>query len=306
MLLDPEILTRLAPLEMKARNIVEGFISGLHRSPYHGFSVEFAEHRPYNRGDDFKHIDWKVYGKTERFYVKQYEAETNLRCHVVLDVSSSMYFKHFAEWSKLRYAIHFAASLMYMMHRQRDACGLALFDETLHLEIPPKSSYKHLRMLYTHLEKLLDEEKEKAFEKRESASANALHKLAESLKRRSLVVILTDLFENVSSHDELVSAMRHLRHQKHEVLLFNVLEHRSERELDFPDGKVLFEDMETGDDLEVIPAQVKEQYSKKVKEYTHQFKIASSEAGVDFEEIDTLSPFDIALLAYLNKRKKLG
>lgn len=306
MILDPAILTRLAPLEIKAKNIVEGFISGLHRSPYHGFSVEFAEHRPYNRGDDFKHIDWKVYAKTERFYVKQYEAETNLRCHVVLDVSSSMYFKHFAEWSKLRYAIHYAASLMYMMHRQRDACGLALFDEDLHLEIPPKSSYKHLRMLYTHLEKQLEEEKEQSKVQKASASADALHKLAERLKRRSLVIVLTDLFENVSGHDELISALRHLRHQKHEVLLFNILEHKSERELDFPDGKVLFEDMETGGELEVIPAQVKDDYQKKVAEYTHKFKIACSEAGVDFEEIDTQSSFDIALLAYLNKRKKMG
>ena len=306
MILDPAILTRLAPLEIKARNIVEGFISGLHRSPYHGFSVEFAEHRPYNRGDDFKHIDWKVYAKTERFYVKQYEAETNLRCHVVLDVSSSMYFKYFAEWSKLRYAIHYAASLMYMMHRQRDACGLALFDEDLHLEIPPKSSYKHLRMLYTHLEKQLEEEQEKSKAQKASASADAIHKLAERLKRRSLVIVLTDLFENVSGHDELISALRHLRHQKHEVLLFNILEHRSERELDFPDGKMLFEDMETGSELEVIPAQVKDDYQRKVAEYTHKFKIACSEAGVDFEEIDTQSSFDIALLAYLNKRKKMG
>lgn len=306
MILNPDILTQLAPLELKARTIVEGFISGLHRSPYHGFSVEFAEHRPYNQGDDFKHLDWKVYGKTERFYVKRYEAETNLRAHVVLDVSSSMYFKHFAEWSKLRYAVHYAAALMYMMHRQRDACGLVLFDDKIEANFPVKSSYSHLRLLYSQLEDQLGDEVEKAREKKPSASAAALHKLAESLKKRSLVVILTDLFENVDNHDALISALRHLRHQKHEVLLFNVLEHRSERELDFPDGKFIFEDMETGSELEVIPAQVKEDYRKKVKEYTHNFKIACSEAGVDFEEIDTQSSFDLALLAYLNKRKRLS
>jgi uncharacterized protein (DUF58 family) len=306
MILNSDILTQLAPLEMKARNIVEGFISGLHRSPYHGFSVEFAEHKPYNQGDDFKHIDWKVYGKTERFYVKRYEAETNLRAHVVLDVSSSMYFRHFAEWSKLRYSIHLAASLMYMLHRQRDACGLVLFDEAVREEFPAKSSYSHLRLLYSKLEDQLREEQEKAAEKRASASAGALHQLAESLKKRSLVIILTDLFENVENHDVLMSALRHLRHQKHEVLLFNVLEHKSERELDFPDGKFLFEDMETGSEMEVVPAQVKEEYRKKVAEYTMKFKIACNEARVDFEEIDTMSPFDLALLAYLNKRKKLG
>jgi uncharacterized protein (DUF58 family) len=306
MILDPNLLTQLAPLDLKARTIVEGFISGLHRSPYHGFSVEFAEHRPYNQGDDFKHIDWKVYGKSERFYVKRYEAETNLRAHVVLDVSSSMYFKHFAEWSKLRYSILYAASLIYMMHRQRDACGLVLFDKEIASYFPPKSSYSHVRMLFGELEQYLDNEKSRSFEQRISASANALHDLAENLRRRSLVVILTDLFENVESHDKLISSLRHLRHQKHEVLLFNVLEHRSERDLDFPDGKFIFEDMETGSELEVIPAQVKEDYKKKVMEYTHQFRIACSEAGVDFEEIDTQSPFELALLAYLNKRKRLN
>ncbi len=305
MILDPDLLTQLAPLDLKARTIVEGFISGLHRSPFHGFSVEFAEHRPYNQGDDFKHIDWKVYGKSERFYVKRYEAETNLRAHVVLDISSSMYFKHFAEWSKLRYAIHYAASLIYMMHRQRDACGLVLFDEKIRRLFPTKSSYSHVRMLYGQLEKELEQEKVKSKEQRGSASADALHELAENLKRRSLVVILTDLFENADSHEALISALRHLRHQKHEVLLFNVLEHKSERELDFPDGKFLFEDMETGSELEVIPAQVKEDYRQKVAEYTHNFKVACNEARVDFEEIDTQSPFDLALLAYLNKRKRL-
>ncbi len=305
MILDPDLLSQLTPLDLKARTIVEGFISGLHRSPFHGFSVEFAEHRPYNQGDDFKHVDWKAYAKTERFYVKRYEAETNLRAHVVLDISSSMYFKHFAEWTKLRYAIHFAASLIYMMHRQRDACGLVLFDDEIRQFLPAKSSYSHVRMLYQQLENQLNDEKVRSRERRSSASANALHELAENLKRRSLVIILTDLFENVESHEKLISSVRHLRHQRHEVLLFNVLENRSERELDFPDGKFLFEDMETGSELEVIPAQVKKEYQKKVQEYTQEFKIACNEARADFEEIDTQSPFDLALLAYLNKRKKL-
>lgn len=305
MILDPDLLSQLTPLDLKARTIVEGFISGLHRSPFHGFSVEFAEHRPYNQGDDFKHVDWKAYAKTERFYVKRYEAETNLRAHVVLDISSSMYFKHFSEWTKLRYAIHFAASLIYMMHRQRDACGLVLFDDEIRQFLPAKSSTSHVRMLYQQLENQLKEESTGSVERRSSASANALHELAENLKRRSLVIVLTDLFENVDSHEKLISSIRHLRHQRHEVLLFNILENRSERELDFPDGKFLFEDMETGSELEVIPAQIKNEYQKKVRDYTQAFKIACNEARADFEEIDTQSPFDLALLAYLNKRKKL-
>lgn len=306
MLLNPDILTQIGPLELKARTIVEGFISGLHRSPYHGFSVEFAEHRPYNQGDDFKHIDWKVYGKTERFFVKRYEEETNLRAHIVLDVSSSMYFKYFAEWSKLRYAIHYIASLMYMMNRQRDACGLVVFDNEIKLQFPPKSSYSHLRMLFSELEKILEQEEKEAKEQRESASAKALHDLAERLKQRSLIIIVSDLFENVSDHGALISSLKHLRHRKHEVLLLNVLEHRSERELDFPDGNFIFEDMETGSELEVLPAQVKENYQKKIRDFTHEFKLACSESQIDFEEIDTQSPFDLALLAYLNKRKRLG
>lgn len=306
MILNPDILTRLAPLEMKAKNIVEGFISGLHRSPYHGFSVEFAEHKPYNQGDEFRHIDWKVYGKTERFYVKQYEAETNLRAHVVLDVSSSMHFRHFAEWSKLQYAIHLAASLMYMLHRQRDASGLVLFDEEIREMLPAKSSYSHLRLLYSRLEEQLQSGRQTPERRRSSASADALHRLAESLKNRSLIIILTDLFESVDNHEPLLSALRHLRHSRHEVMMFNVLEHKSERELDFPDGRFLFEDMETGSELEITPAQVREEYKKKVKEYTTEFKIACSESKIDFEEIDTMSPFDLALLAYLNKRKRLG
>lgn len=306
MLLDPNLLTQLAPLDLKARTIVEGFIAGLHRSPYHGFSVEFAEHRPYNQGDDFKHIDWKVYGKSERFYVKRYEAETNLRAHIVLDVSSSMYFKHFAEWSKLRYSIHYVAALIHMMHRQRDACGLVLFDEDILQNIPAKSSASHIRLLFGQLEKLLNEEETRSKEQRVSASAKALHQLAETLKRRSLVVIVSDLFENVQGHDDLISSLRHLKHQNHEVLLFNILEKKSERELDFPDGKFLFEDMETGSELEVIPAQIKDDYKKKVNEYTQKFNIVCSEAGVDFEQIDTQSPFDLALLAYLNKRKRMS
>lgn len=306
MLLNPDILTQIAPLELKARTIIEGFISGLHRSPYHGFSVEFAEHRPYHAGDDFKHIDWKAYGKTGRFFVKQYEEETNLRAHIVLDVSTSMNFKHFAEWSKLRYAIHYAASLMYLMNRQRDACGLITFDSEIRQKYPPKSSYSHLRMLFGQLEKVLENEDQSRKDKRESASAEALHSLAEQLKHRSLVVILSDLFENVSNHDALISALKHLRHRKHEVLLLNVLEHKSERELDFPDGTFLFEDMETGSELEVVPAQVKESYQKKVRDFTYKFKLACSESKIDFEEIDTQNPFDLALLAYLNKRKRLG
>lgn len=306
MLLDHELLSQLAPLELRARKIVEGFISGLHKSPYYGFSVEFAEHRPYNFGDDMKHIDWKAYAKTERFYVKRYEEETNLRCYVLLDTSSSMLYKYFGEWTKLRYAIHFGSALMYLMNRQRDACGLFTFGEEIDEFLPAKSSASHLRLLFSKFEELLEREQEMAQGKRKTAAAGVIHEVAERLNHRSLVVILTDLFEDIDRQDALISALKHLRHRKHEVLLFNVLERRSERELDFPDRRVMMQDMETGAKMEVIPAQIREDYKKKVSELTRRFKVACSEFQIDFEELDTQQDFDLALLTYLNKRKRLG
>jgi uncharacterized protein (DUF58 family) len=306
MLLNHELLSQLAPLELRARKIVEGFISGLHKSPYYGFSVEFAEHRPYNFGDDLKHVDWKAYAKTERFYVKRYEEETNLRCYVLLDTSSSMFFKYFGKWSKLRYAIHFGAALMYLMNRQRDACGLVTFGEEVDQFMPAKSSASHLRLLFSEFEELLQQEEKAADEKRKTATSQVIHEVAERLNHRSLIVVLTDLFENVDEQDELISALKHLRHRKHEVLLFNVLEQQSERDLDFSDRRLLMQDMETGSRMEIMPAQVRKDYQKKVKELTHRFKMACSEFQIDFEELDTQQDFDLALLTYLNKRKRLG
>lgn len=306
MLLKPDLLSQLAPLELRARKIVEGFISGLHKSPYYGFSVEFAEHRPYNSGDDLKHVDWKVYAKTERFYVKQYEEETNLRCYLLLDTSSSMYYKYFAEWTKLRYGINFGAALIYLMHRQRDACGIIPFSDEIEAFVPAKSSYTHLRLLFGELEKRLEEEKEGAKVKKGTATAEVIHEVAERLNHRSLVVILTDLFEQPDEHDNLISSLKHLRHRNHEVILFNIMERKSERELDFPDRRFVMEDMETGSQMEILPAQLREDYKKKVAEYTHRFKMACSEFQIDFEELDTQEAFDLALLAYLNKRKNLG
>ncbi len=305
MLLSPDLLNQITPFELRARQIVEGFITGLHKSPYYGFSVEFAEHRPYNPGDDLRHVDWKVFGKSERYYIKQYEEETNLRCHVVLDVSSSMLFKYHGTWTKLSYGAHLAASLLYMMHRQRDACGLVTFDQELGDIIPAKSSYTHLRHLYTLLDPYTKREPDEKMV-RKTASAEVLHEVAERLHRRSLVIVISDLFENVGEHDELLNALKHLRHRKHEVVLFHMLEKKSERELDFPDGRYIFQDLETGEEMDVVPAQLKEEYQKKMAEYANKFKLACSEAHIDYEEVDTGGSFELALLAYLNKRKRLG
>lgn len=304
MLLSPELLHQIAPLELKARQVVEGFITGMHKSPYYGFSVEFAEHRPYNPGDELKHIDWKVYAKSDRHYVKQYEEETNLRCTLLLDVSPSMHFKYFGEWSKLQYATHFGAALLYLMHRQRDACGLVTFDDKIRSFLPAKASYRHLQHLFMQLDPYTVAATPP--DDRKTASAKVIHEVAERLPRRSLVVILSDLFENVEDHELLLSALKHLRHRHHEVVLFHMLEKRSERDLDFPDRKYLFQDMETGAIMDVLPVQVREDYKKQMGEYIHRFKTSCSNARIDFEEIDTESAFDLALLAYLNKRRRLG
>ena len=299
--INPEILSQIKGLELKAKKIIEGFIAGLHKSPYHGFSVEFAEHRPYNTGDDFKHIDWKVYAKKERFYVKQYEEETNLRCFLVLDTSSSMYFKYKAQWTKLEYSAYLAAAMAYLMQGQRDAVGFASFADTLRTILPAKGTRRHLRRIFLEIEPYLRINKGDF-----TASAAALHELAERIHQRSLVVIFTDLFENIETHDALISALKHLRHRKHEVILFNITEHYTELNLNLEYERYLLEDLESGEQLEISPAQVAQDYRAKVTMYLQRFKQACNEFQIDFESVSTEQPFSEALVHYLKKRSRLG
>ena len=299
--INPEILSQIKGLELKAKKIIEGFIAGLHKSPYHGFSVEFAEHRPYNTGDDFKHIDWKVYAKKERFYVKQYEEETNLRCFLVLDTSSSMYFKHKAQWTKLEYSAYLAAAMAYLMQGQRDAVGFASFADTLRAILPAKGTRRHLRRIFLEIEPYLTINKGDF-----TASAAALHELAERIHQRSLVVIFTDLFENIETHDALISALKHLRHHKHEIILFNITEHYTELNLNLEYERYLLEDLESGEQLEISPAQVAQDYRAKVTMYLQRFKQACNEFQIDFESVSTEQPFSEALIHYLKKRSRLG
>jgi uncharacterized protein (DUF58 family) len=302
MLISPELITRLAPLEVKAREIVEGFISGLHRSPFYGFSVEFAEHRPYNFGDELRHIDWKVWGKTERFYVKQYEAETNLRCQILFDVSSSMDFRYFGSLTKKQYGVYLSAAFLYLMHRQRDAVGLTFFSDEIHQNLAPKSAESHIRTLYSLLEPHLAEPEN---DRRKTASADAIHQIAEQLKHRSLVVIVSDLFENVKEHSQLIDALKHLRHKRHEVVLFNLMEKRSERLFDIPDRNLVLEDLESDRTIEIQPAQVRSVYRQKMLEYTDSFKNLCNQTRIDFTELDTEGDYDLGLLSYLNKRSRM-
>lgn len=305
MIISPEIISQLAPLEMKARHIVEGFITGIHKSPYYGFSVEFAEHRPYNTGDELRHVDWKVYGKSERFYVKQFEEETNLRCYVLLDISSSMHFQYYADWDKLRYGTHLAAALIHLMHRQRDATGLITFDEKVREFFPPRTSQSHVRLLYSALSKYLEKPDKKAA-RHKTASADVLHELAERLEKRSMLIIITDLFENTKQYENLVESLKHLRHRKHDIVLLHIHEKRVERDLDLPDKKFVLTDMETGARMDVMPVQLRESYKEKMQEHVQQFKKACSEYQIDFFEVDTMEPFDKSLLAYLNRRRRIA
>lgn len=288
-------------MELRARLIVEGFITGMHKSPYHGFSVEFAEHRPYNPGDALRHVDWKVYAKTDRHYVKQFEEETNLRHYVVLDTSSSMRYKHSSAISKLEYGAYLAAALHYLMVKQRDATGLIAFDESIHALLAPKSTTTYLRQILAALERLTDQE----MGDRRTSAASVLDEVAERISRRSLVVVITDLFENISAHQDLLKALRHLRYRGHEVLVFHVLESMTERAFRFPDVPMIFRDMETGEELSLQPAQLRDNYTEAVRFFSENLRRSCRENNIDFVELDTAEPYNTALLAYLNKRKKL-
>lgn len=300
--LDPVVISKLANMELRARLIVEGFITGLHKSPYHGFSVEFAEHRPYNPGDELRHVDWKVYAKTDRPYVKQYEEETNLRQYVVMDTSRSMRYKGDAALSKFEYGAYLAAALHYLMVKQRDATGLIAFDETLHTILPPKSTNRYLRQILLTLERLTSEPEHDA----RTGAAAAIDEVAERISRRSLVVLITDLFENVAQHDDLLRSLRHLRYRGHEVLVFHVLESKTERQFAFPDVPMIFKDSETGEEVSLQPGQLRENYQESVRLFSERFLTRCREYNIDFVEIDTNDPFDVALLAYLNKRRTLS
>ena len=299
--LDPTVVSQLRNMELRARLIVEGFITGLHRSPYHGFSVEFAEHRPYNPGDELRHVDWKVYAKTDTHYVKQYEEETNLRHYVVLDTSPSMRYRGSAALSKLEYATYLSAALHFLMIRQRDATGLVAFDDSIQVLRPPRSTHGYLRELLATLDRIA----QSPAETNRTSAAAVLHQVAERIGRRSLVVVVTDLFENVGQHDDLLKALRHLRYRGHEVLVFHILNSETERLFEFPDVPMVFRDMETSEELTLQPSQIRENYREAVRHFSTRFRSSCRERNIDFVELDTAEPYSTALLAYLNKRSRL-
>ncbi len=293
-------------LELLAKQVVEGFIIGLHKSPFHGFSVEFAEHRLYNQGEATKDIDWKVYARTDRMYVKKFEEETNLRCQIVVDASSSMYFPEVSGegknyTNKLRFSALAAAALMNLLQKQRDAFGLTIFDDKLETHTRCKSSTAHYRLLLTYLQQLIDNPERN----RTTSAAKALHQIADSIHKRSLVVIFSDMFEQSENTEAMFSALQHLKHAKHEVILFHTVDKSLEMDFEFENRPYLFIDMETGEQLRLQPHQVKDQYITQIARFKEELKLKCMQYHVDFVEADINQGFRPILQSWLVKRMRM-
>lgn len=295
-----ENLLQTGNLEFLAKQVVEGFITGLHKSPFHGFSVEFAEHRLYNTGESTKHIDWKLFARTDKVFVKRYEEETNLRCQIIIDSSSSMFYPADG-LNKIKFSIYAAASLIYMLKKQRDASGLSLINDSITFHSPCKSSSTHQKLLYNKLEETLVQQ---VPERKSNIAAN-LHQLAEMLHKRSLVIIFSDMLQNAGNDDELFAALQHLKYNKHEVILFHVEDKKTEVEFDFTNRPYLFVDSETGEKMKLFPSQVKERYLQALNEYRHQLKLKCAQYRIDLVEAEVSTDFHQILLPFLVKRNKL-
>jgi uncharacterized protein (DUF58 family) len=300
-------IQEFSELELLARQVVEGFITGLHKSPFHGFSVEFAEHRLYNKGEPTKHLDWKLFGRTDKLFVKRYEEETNLRCQLVIDDSSSMYFPVPEDKNdlpnKIRFSIYCAAALMLLLKKQRDAVGLSIFGEQLEVNTAARSSSLHHKILMTELEKRMEQIQPGI--QRKTRAVEALHEIAESIHKRSLVILFSDMFDSRTESEDLFSALQHLKHNKHEVILFHVVDAKKEMEFDFENRPYRFVDMETGEILKLNPAEVKERYVKTLADFKTELKQRCGHYRIDFVEADINLGFSQVLMPYLLKRMRM-
>lgn len=296
-------------LEFYTKQVVEGFITGLHKSPYHGFSVEFAEHRLYNTGESTRHMDWKLYARTDKLFVKRYEEETNLRCTVLIDRSASMYHPYVKQWTweepnKLGFSILAAASLMNLLRKQRDAFGLGIFNQEMEDFTEVKSTLQHQKLLYTKLADLATAPPPHSTGT--SAVAAALHELADRSKRRSLIILFTDMLDRSGKElDEVFSALQHFRYNKHEVVLFHTLHHPTELNFDVGNRPVKLVDAESGEVLRLQPEEVQSAYKKKVEDFQHQLKLRCGQAGVDYFPADIAAGYQQVLLQALLKRQKM-
>jgi uncharacterized protein (DUF58 family) len=295
-----ELAVSYENLDLLASQVVEGFITGLHKSPFHGFSVEFAEHRLYNTGESTKNIDWKLYGRTDKLFVKRFDEETNLRCHILMDVSSSMYYP--AESNiKIKFAALAAAVLANLMRHQRDAVSLTCFNDQVVSQTDVKSSTSHYRTIIMQLQKVL-------MESPKSSSTDVsivINGIAEQIHRRSLVVILSDMFENTENNDALFSALQHLKFRKHEVIVFHITDGETEGKFNFDNRPYKFVDSESGDELKLYPDDVRDIYLKRMAKFTNELKLKCNQYRIDFIDADARKSFDHILLPFFSKRNKM-
>ncbi len=285
-------------IEFEAKQLVEGFITGQHKSPFHGFSVEFAEHRAYNIGESTRHIDWRVFAKTDKLFVKRYEEETNLRCYLLIDTSSSMFFPENNN-GKLTFSTLAAACLAYLLQKQKDAISLITFSDEIEIETPVKSTAGHVYTLFQFLDGLLKLPKNG----RVTGITKVLHDLSEKIHSRSLVIVFSDMFDDIAKKDELFSALQHLKHNRHEVLLFHVHDKQKELEFEYDERPYEFTDLESGEKVKIQPSQVKSQYQLAVNEYFNEIKMRCMQYKIDFIEADINEGFDKILSTFLMKRK---
>ena len=300
MLISEEQITQTKNLELLARQVVEGFITGLHKSPFHGFSVEFAEHRIYNTGESTRNIDWKLFARTDKLFVKRYEEETNLRCQIVIDNSSSMYYPE-EGINKISFSIYAAASLIHLLKRQRDAAGLSIVNEVLEFNSPCTSNSVHQKLLFSKLEQLRNAPPKL----RKSNLASNLHQIAEVLHKRSLVVVFSDMLQSGGNEEELAAALQHLRYNKHEVILFHVTDKKTEVDFDFDNQPYLFTDSESGEKIKLFPQQIKEQYLTQLAQFRHQLKLRCAQYKIELIEAEVGNDFSQILIPFLAKRSKL-
>lgn len=293
-------------LELLAKQVVEGFITGLHKSPFHGFSVEFAEHRLYNTGESTRHIDWKLYGRTEKLFVKRYEEETNLRCRLIIDTSSSMYFPEINyddnnQYNKIKFSVYAAAALMVLLKKQRDAVGLSIFSNQLQLHSDTKSNQVHHNFLMHELEKAIGQQPKNVT----TSTVDALHTIAETIHKRSLIILFSDMLDNTSNEKELFEALKHLKYNKHEVILFHTHDKKLEIDFEFENRPYQFIDLETGEQIKLHPAEVKKSYVENMQERKDNLRLKCLQFGIDFIEADVNQGFNPILQTYLIKRAKM-
>lgn len=300
-------IEKFSALELLAKQVVEGFITGLHKSPFHGFSVEFAEHRLYNSGESIRHIDWKLYGRTDKLFVKRYEEETNLRTRIVLDISSSMFYPKIENYSldeqnKISFSVIAAAALINILKKQRDAVGLTCFSDTLDVHTDVKSNGDHINHLYQILSEQINSRKKEAYQ---TNVAETLHQLANILHKRSLIIVFSDMLENQESMDSFFDALRHLKHNKHEVILFHVQDKETEIDFNFDQLPKRFIDLESGDEIKLQPQEIKDAYRKNMKEFEDLIKLKSTQYKIDLVTADIGKGFDQILYPFFTKRKRL-